>query len=459
MAVKPLGKSNSWKRTVTDLLILQILFFAALVFLFVKTDIREMSLSNLINLAMDSAAIPMLVLIMLSGLRSKLLDRTVFLFMIIIFVDTVYVFLDAMSMILEGKPKLRSADFAANTGLYICAVVLSWVFWKFLCSWMEDRTRLSRKLTVAVDIVSLAGILVILANIREKFCFYVSPAGYYENGDIFYVSMICPAAVLFLCVLYVLKQKITVTDKIIFISYPLIPLIGAVVDTAFEGPEFLCMMVFLSNVFIYSNMFVRRDETLARRQTELAESKMNNMMLQINPHFIYNTLGSISSLCHEDPDLAENMLYSFSNYLRNNFGEMAHKNLITIEEELEHLEFYINIEKLRFPDINVVLDFKASSFMIPSLSIQPLAENAIKHGIMGRETGGTLKISTYEDDMFYSVCVEDDGVGFDTIEKHDGKNHIGVKNVQKRLEMLCGGTLSISSTKDVGTVAVIKIPK
>ena len=191
---------------------------------------------------------------------------------------------------------------------------------------------------------------------------------------------------------------------------------------------------------------------------ELAQSRISTLMSQIHPHFIYNTLGSIEQLCELDPPKAAKLVNDFSKYLRGNFGEIDNPKLIRVSKELKHTEYYISIEKVRFPDIEFIAEMNCCDFSIPALTIQPIVENAIKHGILRREEGGTVKVKIYETDSSYFVSVKDNGVGFD-ISELEGKNHIGLRNIKSRLEAMCGGILHIESIIGVGTKITIEIPK
>ena len=191
---------------------------------------------------------------------------------------------------------------------------------------------------------------------------------------------------------------------------------------------------------------------------ELAQSRISTLMSQIHPHFIYNTLGSIEQLCELDPPKAAKLVNDFAKYLRGNFGEIDNPTLIRVSKELKHTEYYISIEKVRFPDIEFVAEMDCSDFSIPALTIQPIVENAIKHGILKREEGGTVKVRTYETDSSYFVSVKDNGVGFD-IDELEENNHVGLKNIKSRLEAMCAGSLHIESIIGVGTKITVEIPK
>ena len=192
---------------------------------------------------------------------------------------------------------------------------------------------------------------------------------------------------------------------------------------------------------------------------QLAESRISTMMSQIRPHFIYNTLGSIEQLCELDPPKAGELVHNFAKYLRGNFGELDNPKPILMSQEMEHVRHYINIENVRFPDMTFSFEMRSEDFSLPALTVQPIVENAIKHGLMKLQKGGSIRVITYETDTDYCICVEDDGAGFDTSKLLDEKKHIGIRNIRDRLKVMVGGTLEIESTQGVGTKVLITIPK
>ncbi|MBR1534748.1 MAG: histidine kinase [Ruminococcus sp.] len=192
----------------------------------------------------------------------------------------------------------------------------------------------------------------------------------------------------------------------------------------------------------------------------MAEQRIKLMMSQIQPHFLYNSLSSISELCETDPKKAQQMTDDFSEYLRYNLTALNSEKLISFEKQLEQTEIYLKIEKTRFEDrVNAVYEIEATDFEVPTLTIQPLVENAVRHGICKRQRGGTVTIRSYETEHEYVIEIADDGVGFDTesIAK-DGETHVGLENVRARLAYF-GNTLEIKSVLNTGTIATIKVPK
>ena len=196
-------------------------------------------------------------------------------------------------------------------------------------------------------------------------------------------------------------------------------------------------------------------------EMKLQESQISIMLSQIQPHFLYNTLNSIYQLCETNPMRARSMVNSFAEYLRNNLSTLEEPGLISFETELAHINTYLDIEKVRFEDtLEIEYDIKCVDFSLPVLTVQPIVENAVKHGTSKKRGGGKVIISTEEDTESYIVKVSDTGCGFDpSIPQNDGKRHVGIENVKQRLANTCLGSLTIESTVGVGTLATIKIPK
>ena len=196
-------------------------------------------------------------------------------------------------------------------------------------------------------------------------------------------------------------------------------------------------------------------------QKELYEAKVAVMVSQIQPHFLYNSLSSIAMLCKIDPDTAQKATIAFTKYLRGNMDSLKQTAPVPFEQELEHLKKYLFIEQLRFgKKLNIEYDIQTTDFDIPLLSIQPLVENAVKHGVGMKDEGGTVTIATRENENSYEIIISDDGVGFDTsVKKNDGRSHIGMENTRRRLKDMCGADVVITSAIGEGTVARVIIPK
>ena len=258
----------------------------------------------------------------------------------------------------------------------------------------------------------------------------------------------------------------------------ILPLIAFGVDVAMTGlgvwkggevSKYLFILLFAVAMVVVLRIIPRGINAAAKAKeletektalnAQLVESRISTMMSQIRPHFIYNTLGSIEQLCNIDPQKAGELVHNFAKYLRGNFRELDNPRPILMSQEMEHVRHYISIENVRFPDMTFLFEMNSGDFHIPALTIQPIVENAIKHGLMKLPKGGTIHVVSYETDNHYCVSVEDDGVGFDTSELLDERKHVGIRNIRGRLKAMVGGTLEIESTVGVGTKVLITIPK
>lgn len=224
------------------------------------------------------------------------------------------------------------------------------------------------------------------------------------------------------------------------------------------------------------DMLYRKLKENRELEQELKKSRAELITSQIKPHFIYNTLNSIRTLIRVDPDTAYQTVYDFSTYLRSNLDMLGVREMIPFRDEMRHIQAYLNIEKIRFGDrLNVETEIETGAFCVPPLSIQPLVENAVKHGICRKVGGGTVKIHSFERESCYIVSVEDDGAGFDAAEAEgksreqgksgsggsglEEKSHIGIQSIRFRVEMIAGGTLEIQSKPGEGTKVQVFFPK
>lgn len=205
----------------------------------------------------------------------------------------------------------------------------------------------------------------------------------------------------------------------------------------------------------------RMVQRYVHRERELLDSQTKIMLSQIQPHFLYNALCVIQDLCHGAAPEAEQATVEFSEFLRSNLDSLQATAPIPFGAELKHTQNYLALEQRRFgEDLRVVYDIETQDFSLPALTLEPIVENAVRYGVLQREEGGTVWISTREEAHFFRVTVRDDGVGFDVmVPKQDGRSHIGIQNVRDRLERMCGGSLTIVSTPGEGTVATITVPK
>jgi two-component system LytT family sensor kinase len=272
-----------------------------------------------------------------------------------------------------------------------------------------------------------------------------------------------------LCAWLLLRHRavIETQEKVALWSYLLLPVAAMTVQIFSYGVVFLSLANTISLVVIFlfsqaeqGRRTAKRERELAQKNLELSDSRVKLLLGQIQPHFIFNSLLAIQELCQENPTKAATAVQDFSRYLRGNLDAMSTTDLIPFEQELSHIRHYLALEQVDPASrIRVRYQLETTDFRVPALSVQPIVENAVRHGIGTRSSGGTVCISTREDAASFVITVEDDGVGFAAATpQQEERRSVGIENVRVRLHAQCDGSLKIE-TGEQGTVVTIAIPK
>jgi len=213
----------------------------------------------------------------------------------------------------------------------------------------------------------------------------------------------------------------------------------------------------------YYQAYRERERQAAALATELVQARLQALRMQINPHFLFNTLNTISALIHENPDAADRMIVRLSELLRRTL-DRGDVQEVPLREEIEFLKSYLEIEQMRFPDrLTVTFDIepKTHELLVPHLILQPLVENALRHGIMPREEAGRIEISArLIEGRHLELQVRDNGNGLSPANGTPGRAGIGLKNVRSRLAQLYGGAqeFTLDNASGGGVEARIRIP-
>lgn len=207
----------------------------------------------------------------------------------------------------------------------------------------------------------------------------------------------------------------------------------------------------------------RIEAHLRRQEALLAEARLDALRSQINPHFLFNTLNTINALVRTHPDQARRVIVRLSALLRRML--YSRENTCSLREELEFIDSYVEIESMRFGEerLQMVKDVapEALAAQVPCVFLQPLVENAIKHGLTPKADGGVVTVSAHVQAGMLDVVVQDNGVGMSSDELRDSlRRGIGLTNIRERLRSLYGATyrMDVESTENVGTVVRIALP-
>ncbi len=345
---------------------------------------------------------------------------------------------------------------------YFVLAPAMYCFIQYICIYLSDKVVVSKIYSRIVAVLCiLHGAGAVLTPFTGLY-YVITENNEYMRGDFIFLASILPGTMYLLILIMAVRYRKALQVRVVIAltSYGILPLIGQLIQNIFRGAGTLIPAITLAILFIFISIQMDIEVENEKQKRELAEAKSAIMLSQIQPHFLYNVLSIIRRLCDEDPQSARKCIEDFSIFLRANMDSLTQNLPQPFEKELEHTRSYLELEKQRFGDmLNVVYDVRTVDFCLPALVLQPIAENAVRHGIRKNEEGGTVRIRTMEKEENYLIIVEDDGPGFYHGPKRDNTPHIGIENVRMRLAAFCRGNLVIESKEGAGTKVTIEIPK
>ncbi len=322
-------------------------------------------------------------------------------------------------------------------------------------------------------LLQIPNIILLLITPFTGFLYYIDANNDYVRRSGYWLwQIITILTFVFIAVVIIAKWKsISGMLKRIVVTAAVFPLAALVTSPFLPDMSLNNIMVAITALIMFviyeknkTEITIRYGYELEKAKTELAESRLEleeaknqTLLAQIQPHFINNSLMALRSRCSDHPEIYES-LTNFSRYLRSNFEALGEKRLILFEQEMCNIEAYLALEQENFGDrLRVEYDIDCDDFLIPVLSVQPLVENAVRHGVATYEKGGTVYINAHRSDGKIIIEVIDEGFGRNNITKQQEKRKgIGIENVRARLHSLSNGELEIISGEH-GTTARITI--
>ena len=443
-------------------------------------------MSDVDNIYLFSAGVELfaaaVMAVLLLGCRMErqymCMDKTNRLFVIMLAIQMLLLIGDAAIWVLLSEPSPDKIPLVKTLTLLtdIMTVTLTAFYINLLTNYISQTKPVSSAFSRIVSAICGAiAVLWIICLFNDWYIWYGADGSQHE-GPIYEVIWLLGVLLMISSAIFVLcnHKALGRRDTVILSTYGLFPLAGYLLEYYWPVTPLLIAPT-LSLLLMYVVIHMRRlrrsmaqelklaqiEAKVSRQEVELSQSRINIMLSQIQPHFLFNALTSISALCEKDPIKAQSALNNFSDFLRGNLDSLKRAAPIPFDKELKHVKIYLSLEKMRFEsELNIVYDIEASGFLLPALTVQPLVENAVKYGVGKKPGGGTVTISTREQGNCYLITVSDDGVGYDPYQtQYDGRMHIGIDNVRSRLETMVGGMLTIVSQVGMGTVATIQIPK
>lgn len=421
---------------------------------------------NIWNLAVGVAELMLCALCIIQTLTLGTLDRRArFSFLSFYCCMIVFVGSNLVGQVLRGKPGplIHGILLAANCCEFLFSAALAYFGARYLLALTDPENKLRRTRAV-FDLLLGLHVLLVAVSQFTGLLYSIGSDNVYQRAPLYPLSLLCPTLTLLLCLVLLIRrrERFSRRERLAFSFYLLVPLAAIAIQPFFERVYVIVQSMAIAVLTMYVFVLSDQTERYYRQQQEAEHLKVSLMLSQIQPHFLYNSLGTIQALCRSDPLSAERAVGEFAQFLRHNMRSIESDQPILFRQELSHAQNYLALQKLRFgDDLNIVYELECEAFSLPTLTLQPLVENAVSHGIRQTESGqGTVTIRTRELEDRYEVSVVDDGAGFDPGKAASGAgSHIALPNIRSRLARVCGGSLLIESSPGHGTTATIRIPK
>ncbi len=317
-------------------------------------------------------------------------------------------------------------------------------------------TKKNRFFHIVLMLWSVYFVLLLIAQFTDKM-YYLTPENTFFRGPLHTLLILPLLAIMTINVAALYHYKNTISKRTFrhFLFY-LIPVeIALILHPFFNTMIFVIVAIIVCAVVLFTVVLSEQVVQYTQQQKEILNQQSKITVLQMRPHFIYNTMTSIYYLCEQSPKKAQQLTLDFTIYMRKIFNAVVSENVIPFSEELEHTRAYVNVALAQIGDrLKVEYNTSYKDFYLPPLTLQPLVENAIKHGMNFDEKSLRVSITTRKTESGSVITVEDDGVGFDP-DSIDPKGTLA--NIKERLSKYVGGTLTIESSPK-GTTATVFVP-
>lgn len=418
----------------------------------------------------------------------KIYPQRRFLLALLLFMNTVLLFNDSLALAFRGNESLIACFIVriSNFLVFILLPIMIITFGIYIFNIINSNNgELNLVCRNALFATSGIHIFVILITPFTNFLYYFDEHNLYHRSAAFGIATILGIVQLLILMITILKHSAYI-EKIecqVLLLFILLPMASSVFQNFHYGlslnnlaTTMALMLLFLLNEvkksnYLYEQRKLLMDQEMAlkdqqlrisQHERELAEARLQISLSQMQPHFVFNALGSIEQLCRMDSKKAAEATHYFARYLRNNLHALNVTDTQTFSAELSHVRSYIWLEKMRFgDDLCFIESIHSSDFQIPILTIQPLIENAVKHGMMSFDEGILhITLTVTENIEEYQILLNDDGMGF--VPEISSEEHFRESiffNISERLKLMCNGTIQMKTIPGQGTVYTIIIPK
>ena len=320
-------------------------------------------------------------------------------------------------------------------------------------------------------IIVFIGLGALVFNLFTGYMYSFDAFNVYERGEYYWL----PGMLILLCLSFTLGVIIEFInylrpfERIAMISYIALPIVAVLLQIFIYGVSFGNISVAVSTLILFFSYEFNYTSYNLELEKRMNKTRLKVISSQIQPHFIFNSLSLLHFLSVHDKDETPRAINEFSAFLRICTDLLDQDNCITAEKEFELVRHYVYMQEKRFDgQIRFEFDIRDEDFELPAFTVQTTVENAVTHGIRGREdiSDGLIRIRSYWNGEAHIIEVEDNGIGFvpendpkPGNDPKDEREHTGIPNTIERLRLMCSGDYKIDSTVGKGTVVTISIPE
>lgn len=421
-----------------------------------------------VSIGLEIFSLSILVLLFINLIIAEQTNRQDSMVMSFLIPDSMlYIANNLITLTCIGNPKFNLLVRILSVFSFIYGYLFAGTYLQFIVVYTENKKliKLIPKISISLGVVAVIPVFI---------SFFTGWYFTVENGT-FIQQPLCIYNYLYILIIYTIlaiicftQNKVPVSAKLTSVLNIIIHISAVIAQTVYPSLKLTYPVTCIVVLMAYMMIYTKRGHLLQEAQEDLSKAQVSMTLSKIQPHFLFNSLTSISQLCLTDSEEAHTAIVEFAKYLRMNMDCLGNNTVVDFETELSHTKTYLKLEKLRYEDrLNIIYDITCDAFKIPSLTLQPIVENAVRHGISKLDEGGTIKISTHQIDNEYVIVVKDNGVGFLYDEQKSKKihtlsdkvrSHIGLENVEARIQALCNGRMEIASSIGCGTTICLYIP-
>ena len=370
--------------------ILMVFTFVHSVFTWYYLDTETLSRTTLGDISGDLFGIAACTTIYISVLMDRRNYRGTHIFMLLLGIETMLLFFDLQCWVYDGHTDRRMYLEIINHYVYGLVLILIAAYWILLRELYQPHARVMRRLSWVIGFLFAVDMILIVTNPIHGMFFYLDDAAVYHRSDMFYISLIVPNLIGVIEVACIICFETRRRRKVVFLSYIFLSWMAMIVQVQYYCLSLQYLSFMVAFILMYANIYLDRGLELASNESEMNEQRAAIMVSQIQPHFLYNSLTSIMNI-KGNPQQTRDAIAEFGMYLRSNLDSITSKNPISITRELDHVETYVNLRKLRLgDDLTLVLDTEDTSFFITPQAVKALVSSLIN----SHEGPTTITITT-----------------------------------------------------------------